>query len=130
MLVMMLAQCGQGPKHNASKDTNAASAGPSEAKSLQNNARYSNEATGKDNDHDNNATHMDVLQLCLGWADASLRCWGGCQHNEGKEASAMLVTTPAQRRHQQRNACKDASVTRARTPAQHRQNHQRKIGRI
>jgi hypothetical protein len=33
MLVMTLAQCGQGCQHDASKDTNAASAGPSEAKS-------------------------------------------------------------------------------------------------
>jgi hypothetical protein len=60
MLVMMPAQCGQGRQHNVGKGTNAASAGPSEAKSPWNNARYGNEATGKDNDHDNNATHTDV----------------------------------------------------------------------
>ncbi len=92
--------------------------------------RYGDEATGKDNDHDNNATHTDVLRLYLGWADANLQCWGQCQRNEGKKASATLVTTPAQRRQrQQHNACKDASATQARTPAQRRQNHQRKIGR-
>jgi hypothetical protein len=46
---------------------------------------------------------------CVLVADASLRCWGRCQRNEGKEASAMLVTTPAQcRKKQQRTACKDA----------------------
>jgi hypothetical protein len=74
---------------------------------------------GKDNDHNNNAMHTDVSRLCLGWADASLRCWGQCQQDEGKEANATLVTTPAQRRkRQQRNACKDASVTRAMTHAQ------------
>jgi hypothetical protein len=66
MLVMIPAQCGQGRQHNASKDTNAASAGPSEAKSPWNGARYGNEAMGKDNDHDNNATHTDVSQLSLG----------------------------------------------------------------
>jgi hypothetical protein len=74
--------------------------------------------------------HTDVLRLCLSWADASLQCWGQCQHNEGKEASAMLVTTLVQcRQRQQRNACKDASATRARTPAQRWQNHQCKICR-
>ncbi len=58
--------------------------------------RYGNEATGKDDDHDNNATHTDVSRLCFGWADANLQCWGQCQRNEGKEASATLVTMPAQ----------------------------------
>ncbi len=96
MLVMMLAQCGQGCQHNASKDTNAASARPSEAKSPWNDARYGNEATGEDDDHDNDAMHTDVSRLCLGWADASLQCWGQCQRDEGKEASTTLVTTPAQ----------------------------------
>ncbi len=61
MLVMMPAQCGQGRQHNVDKNTNAASAGPSEAKSPRNNARYGNEATGKDDDNDNDAMHMDVL---------------------------------------------------------------------
>ncbi len=76
-------QCGQGRQHNAGKDTNAASAGPAEAKSLWNNARYSNEATGKD-DHDNDAMNTDVSQLCLGWADVffSLHFWGKFQRNE------------------------------------------------
>ncbi len=37
-----------------------------------NNARYGNEAMGKNDDHDNDATHMDVSRLRLGWADASL----------------------------------------------------------
>jgi hypothetical protein len=60
MLVMTPAQCGQGRQHNAGKDTNAASAGPSEAKSPENGARYGNEATGKDDDHDNDAMHTDV----------------------------------------------------------------------
>ncbi len=69
-------QCGQGRQHNAGKDTNAASAGPAEAKSLWNNARYSNEATDED-DHNNDATNTDVLQLCLGWAD-----WGRFQRDE------------------------------------------------
>ncbi len=119
---MTPAQCSQGHQHNASKDTNIASAGPSEAKSPWNNARYGNEATGKDDDHDNNAMHMDVLRLCLGCADASLQCWGQCQRDEGKEASATLVTTPAQRwQRQQHDVCKDASATWARTPAQRQQ---------
>jgi hypothetical protein len=48
MLVMMPAQCGQGRQHNAGKDTNAASAGPAEAKSPWNDTRYGNEAKGKD----------------------------------------------------------------------------------
>ncbi len=60
MLVMTPVQCGQGRQHNAGKDTNAASAGPSEAKSPWSNARYGNEATGKDDDHDNNATQTDA----------------------------------------------------------------------
>jgi hypothetical protein len=115
------AMCGQGRQHNAGKDTNSASAGPTEAMSPWNNARYSNEATGKDNDHDNNATLTDVSRLCLGWADASLQCWGQCQRNEGKEASATLVTTPVQRRQtragcvhgHQRDAGKDACATPA-----------------
>jgi hypothetical protein len=76
MLVMMQAQCGQGCQHIAGKDTNAASTGPLKAKLPWNNARYGNEAMGKDDDHDNNAMHTDMLQLCLGWADASLQCWG------------------------------------------------------
>ncbi len=119
---MMLAQCGQGCQHNASKDTNATSAGPSEAKSPWNNARYGNETTGKDDDYNNNATHIDVLRLCLCWADISLQCWGQCQHNEGKEANATLVTTPAQhQKRQQHNACKDASAMRVMTPAQRQQ---------
>jgi hypothetical protein len=122
MLVITPVQCGQRCQHNAGKDTNAASAGPSEAKSPWNNARYGDEATGKDNDHDINATHTDVSRLCLGWADASLRCWGRCQRNEGKEANATLVTTPAQRRKRpQRDACMDASTTWVMTPAQCRQ---------
>ncbi len=129
-MVMMPAQCGQGCQHNTGKDTNAASARPSEAKSLWNNTRYSNEAMGEDDDHNNDATHMDASRLCLGWADASLQCWGRCQCNEGKEASATLVTMPVLcRQRQQRDACKDTSATRARTPAQCRQNRQRKIGR-
>jgi hypothetical protein len=128
MLVMTPVQYGQGRQHNAGKDTNAASDGPSEAKSPWSNARYSNEATGKDDDHDNATMHMDVSRLCLGWAYASLRCWGQCQRNEGKEVSATLVTMPAQCWHWQRNACKEASVTQARTPAQLWQSHQRKIG--
>ncbi len=115
-------QCDQGLQHNASKDTNAASAGPSEAKSPWNNARYGNEAMGKDDDYDNNATHTDMSQLCLGWADASLQCWGQCQCDEGKEANATLVTMPAHcRQRRQRNACKDASVMPVMTPAQRRQ---------
>ena len=130
MLVMTPAQCGQGHQHSTGKDTNTASAGPSKNKSLWNDARYGDEATGKDDDHDNDAMHTDVLQKCLGWADASLQCWGQCQRDEGEEASATLMTTPAQRRQRrQRDACKDASAMRARTPAQCRQNHQRKIGR-
>jgi hypothetical protein len=79
---MTPAQCGQGCQHNTGKDTNAASAGPTEAKSPWNNARYGNEATGKDSAHHNDATNMDALRLCLGWADAILQCWGRCQRNE------------------------------------------------
>jgi hypothetical protein len=109
-------QCSQGRKHNAGKETNTASAGPSEANGLRNDTRYGNEATGKDDDHDNNATV------------ASLRGWEQCQSYEGKEARATLVTTPVQRRHQQCNACKDASATRAMMPVQRQQNHQHKIG--
>jgi hypothetical protein len=129
MLVMMPAQRSQGRQHKASKDTNAPSAVPSEAKTPWNDARYGYETMGKEDAHDNDATHTDELELCLGWADASLQCWGQCQSNEGKEASATLVTMPAQ--HQQRqqcDACMDASTTWARTPAQRRQNHQCKIG--
>jgi hypothetical protein len=126
MLAMTPAQCGRGHQHNAGKNTNTASAGPSKAKSPWNDAAYGNEAPGKDDDHDNNAMHTDVLQLRRGWADASLRCWGQCQCNEGKEASMTWATTPAQRwRQQQRNACEDASATWASTPAQCRQNRQR-----
>jgi hypothetical protein len=122
MLVMTPAQCGQGRQHNAGKDTNAASAWPFEDKSPWNDGRYGNEARGKDNDHDNDATHTDVSRLCLGWADASLRCWGWCQRNEGKEANATLVTMSAQRwKRWQHNACKDASAMQAMTPAQCRQ---------
>jgi hypothetical protein len=66
MLAMTPAQCGQGSQHNAGKDANAELAGPSKAKSPWNDAGYSNEATGKDNDHSNNATHTDVLQLRRG----------------------------------------------------------------
>jgi hypothetical protein len=101
MLTMTPAQCGQGCQYNASKNANAALAGPSKAKSPWNNARYGNEATGKDDDHDNDATHMDVSGLRCGWADASLRCWGQFQCNEGKEASGTWTTMPAQRWQQQ-----------------------------
>jgi hypothetical protein len=69
-------QFSKGHQHNAGKDTNAASAGPAEAKSLWNNARYSNEATGED-DHNNDAKNTEVSQLCLGWAD-----WGQFQRDE------------------------------------------------
>jgi hypothetical protein len=96
MLVMTLAQCGQGCQHNASKDTNATFAGPSEAKSPWNNAKYGNEIMDKDNDHNNDTTHTNVSRLCLCWADASLQCWGQCQRDEGKEANATLTTTPTQ----------------------------------
>jgi hypothetical protein len=121
MLVMTPVQCGQGCQHNTGKDTNAASARPPEAKSPRNNARYGDEATGKDDDHNNTTTHTDVLQLCLGWADASLQCWGQCQHDEGKEASATLVTMPVQ--------CDINSAMLARTPARRRQGRLRNAGK-
>jgi hypothetical protein len=65
MLVMTPAQCGQGCQHNAGKDTNAKSARLSEAKSPWNDARYGNETTGKDNDHDNNAMRTGVATVSL-----------------------------------------------------------------
>jgi hypothetical protein len=61
MLAMTPAQCGQERQHNAGKDANAASAGPSKAKSPWNDTGYSNETTGKDDDHDINATHTNML---------------------------------------------------------------------
>jgi hypothetical protein len=122
---MTPAQCGQGCQHNAGKDANAVSAGPSKAKSPWNNAGYGNEATGKDDDHDDDPMHTDVLRLHCRWADASLQCCGQCQCNEGKKASATWAMTPAQCwQRQQRNACKDARATWAMTPAQRRQNRQ------
>jgi hypothetical protein len=72
MLAMTTAQCGQGCQHNAGKDTNAALAGPLKAKLPWNNTGYGNKAMGEEDDHNNDATYADVLQLCRGWADASL----------------------------------------------------------
>jgi len=119
---MMPAQCGQGRQHNAGKDANAASAGSSKAKSPWNNAGYDNEATGTDNDHDNNTMHTDVLRLRCGWADTSC--------NAGGDASAMRAKRPAQRGQQRQcNAGNNNNAMLAWMPVQNGQRHQRNAGK-
>jgi hypothetical protein len=94
-------------KHSAGKDANAASGRPSKAKLPWNNVGYSNKATGKKDDHNDNATYADMSRPRCGWADTSLQCWRQCGGNEGGNASAMRAKTP--------------SKTQAMTPAQHQQ---------
>jgi hypothetical protein len=81
------------------------------------NAGYAGKATGKENDHDNNAMYADVSRLHRGWADTSLQCWRQCGGNEGSDASAMRAKMPARDRQQRQcnagtnNSAKPATMT-------------------
>jgi hypothetical protein len=94
-------------KHSAGKDAIAALVGPSKAKLPWNNVGYSDKATGKEDDHNNNAMNADMSRLRRGWADASLQCWRQCRGGKGGNASAIRAKT--------------LSKMQAMTPAQHQQ---------
>jgi hypothetical protein len=98
-------------------------AGPSKAKSPWNIARYSYKATGKEDDHNNNATYPDVSRLHRSWADTSLQCWWHCGCDKGGNASATRVKKPVQHGQRcQRKASNKDSTMLAMTPAQHGQD--------